>query len=123
LTYLGPVPYLEIKKQIDLATVCVFPSFAEALPVSWIEAMALQKAVVASNIGWATEIIVNGVEGFLVNPKEHHQYAKRILELLENSELQIQFGINARKKIVKKFSVEIVAKQGVLFYEGLMKSR
>jgi glycosyltransferase involved in cell wall biosynthesis len=123
LTYLGPVPYLEIKKQIDLATVCVFPSFAEALPVSWIEAMALQKAVVASNIGWATEIIVNGVEGFLVNPKEHHQYAKRILELLENSELQIQFGINARKKIVKKFSVEIVAKQSVLFYEGLMKSR
>jgi glycosyltransferase involved in cell wall biosynthesis len=53
--YLGSVPYKEIKKQIALARVCVFPSFAEALPVSWIEAMALQKSIVASNIGWSTQ--------------------------------------------------------------------
>jgi glycosyltransferase involved in cell wall biosynthesis len=121
--YLGSVPYQEIKKQIQLATVCVFPSFAEALPVSWIEAMALQKAVVASNIGWATEIITDGKEGFLVDPKAHHHYAKRILEVLENPVLQQQFGIAARKKIVTTFSMEIVAKQSVLFYEGLIKSK
>ncbi|MBF2708247.1 glycosyltransferase family 4 protein [Flavobacterium soyangense] len=123
VSYLGSVPYPEIKKQIDLATVCVFPSFAEALPVSWIEAMAIQKAVVASDIGWAKEIITDGVEGFLVHPKEHHQYANRILELLENSELQQKFGIAARKKIVNTFSIEIVAKQSLLFYEGIIKSK
>jgi len=121
--YLGSVPYSEIKKQIQLAAVCVFPSFAEALPVSWIEAMALQKAVVASNIGWAKEIIDDGKEGFLINPKEHQQYSKRILALLENPELQKQFGIAARKKIVTTFSMEIVAKQSVLFYEGIIKSK
>lgn len=120
VTYLGSVPYQEIKKQIQLATVCVFPSFAEALPVSWIEAMAMQKAVVASNIGWATEIITDGVEGFLVNPKEHHQYANRILDVLEHPKLQQQFGIAARKKIVNTFSMEIVAKQSLLFYEKLL---
>jgi glycosyltransferase involved in cell wall biosynthesis len=123
VTYLGSVPYQEIKKQIDMAKVCVFPSFAEALPVSWIEAMALQKPLVASNIGWATEIIADGVEGFLVNPKEHPHYAKRILELLENLALQQKFGIAARKKIVNTFSIEIVAKQSVLFYEVLIKSK
>jgi glycosyltransferase involved in cell wall biosynthesis len=121
--YLGSVPYSEIKKQIQLAAVCVFPSFAEALPVSWIEAMALQKAVVASNVGWAKEIIDDGKEGFLINPKEHQQYAKRILALLEKPELQKQFGIAARKKIVTTFSMEIVAKQSVLFYEGIIKSK
>jgi glycosyltransferase involved in cell wall biosynthesis len=121
--YLGSVPYSEIKKQIQLAAVCVFPSFAEALPVSWIEAMALQKAVVASNIGWAKEIIDDGKEGFLINPKEHQQYAKGILALLENPELQKQFGIAARKKIVTTFSMEIVAKQSVLFYKGIIKSK
>nr|WP_315145703.1 glycosyltransferase family 4 protein [uncultured Flavobacterium sp.] len=121
--YLGSVPYSEIKKQIQLAAVCVFPSFAEALPVSWIEAMALQKAVVASNIGWAKEIIDDGKEGFLINPKEHQQYAKGILALLENPELQKQFGIAAQKKIVTTFSMEIVAKQSVLFYEGIIKSK
>ena len=123
VTYLRSVPYAEIKKQIALATVCVFPSFAEALPVSWIEAMAMQKAVVASNIGWAMDIIDDGVNGFLVNPKEHQQYAKRILEILLNPKKQKEFGIKARKKIVDTFSIEIVAKQSVLFYEDIIKTK
>jgi glycosyltransferase involved in cell wall biosynthesis len=123
VTYLRSVPYAEIKKQIALATVCVFPSFAEALPVSWIEAMAMQKAVVASNIGWAMDIIDEGVNGFLVNPKEHQQYAKRILEILQNPKKQKEFGIKARKKIVDTFSIEIVAKQSVLFYEDIIKTK
>jgi hypothetical protein len=42
VNYLGSVPYSEIKTYTQ-ATVCVFPSFAEALPVSWIEAMAMEK--------------------------------------------------------------------------------
>jgi hypothetical protein len=42
VTYLGVVPYQEIKDIIE-TTVCVFPTFAEALPVSWIEAMAMEK--------------------------------------------------------------------------------
>lgn len=120
--YLGSVPYPKIKMEIDMATVCVFPSFAEALPVSWIEAMAMQKAVVASNIGWATEIITDGLDGFLVHPKDHKRYAKRILELLESTELQESFGIEARKKIEHKFSTAIVAQQSLLFYENLINS-
>lgn len=121
--YLGSVPYEEIKKQIEWATVCVFPSLAEALPVSWIEAMAMQKAVVASNIGWAIEIIEEGKEGFLVNPKEHQVYAQRILDVLESPELQNQFGKAARAKVVNTFSMEIVAKQNIMFYENEIVTR
>ena len=123
VTYLGSVPYHEIKKQIQLATLCVFPSFAEALPVSWIEAMALQKPIVASNVGWANEVIAEGVEGFLVNPKDHKQYAARILELLASPELQESFGIAARKKVVNQFSMEVVAQQTVSFYQKYITSR
>ncbi len=119
--YLGSVPYPEIKKQIQLATVCVFPSFAEALPVSWIEAMALQKAVVASDVGWATEIIDDGTDGFLVHPKNHKEYATKISILLDDANLQTAFGIAARKKIEQKFSIEIVAKQSLLFYKKLIR--
>jgi glycosyltransferase involved in cell wall biosynthesis len=121
VSYLGSVPYLEIKKQIQLAAVCVFPSFAEALPVSWIEAMALQKPIVASTIGWAKEVVEAGEEGFLVHPQDHKRYAERILELLESIELQKSLGIAARKKVVDKFSMEVVAQQSVLFYRKLIK--
>ncbi len=121
--YLGSVPYAAIKEQIHLSTVCVFPSFAEALPVSWIEAMALQKPIVASNIGWAKEVIEEGVEGFLAPPKEHKQYAEKILELLKSPKLQENFGLAARKKVIHKFSTETVARQSLLFYKKCIASR
>ncbi|MHB1105111.1 MAG: glycosyltransferase family 4 protein [Lutibacter sp.] len=118
--YIGGVSYAEIKKYIEEATVCVFPTFAEALPVSWLEAMALQKPMVASNIGWATEIIEDGVDGFLVNPKDHTTYANKIITLLKDPELQKQFGRAAKQKVVQKFSMEVAAKQSLAFYESLI---
>jgi len=118
--YLGSVPYQEIKKQIELANICVFPSFAEALPVSWLEAMALQKPIVASNIGWAKEVITDEVEGFLVHPNNHKQYAAKILELLTNPKMQDHFGVAARKKVVATFSMQVVAQKSVLFYKFII---
>lgn len=117
VSYLGSVPYSTIKDYISKAAVCVFPTFAEALPVSWIEAMAMQKAIVASNIGWATEVLDDGVNGFLVHPKAHQQYAQKITALLENETLRTQFGLEARKKTEQKFSIEVVAQQSADFYK------
>ncbi len=121
VSYLGSVPYADIAKHINEAAVCVFPTFAEALPVSWIEAMAMEKAIVASDIGWATEVVDNGVNGFLVNPKEHQQFADKINNLLENESLRIQFGEQARKKVVQKFSIEVIAQQSADFYKEVLK--
>jgi glycosyltransferase involved in cell wall biosynthesis len=120
VSYLGSVPYQEIKAHVKAAGLCVFPTFAEALPVSWIEAMALQKPIVASNIGWANEVIEDGVEGFLVYPKDHKKYAQRIIELLEDPEMQREFGMAARKKVELKFSTQIVAQQSLSFYKSLI---
>lgn len=120
VSYIGSVPYKQMKNQIQKASVCVFPSFAEALPVSWLEAMSMQKPVVGSNVGWACEIIDDSIDGFLVNPKEHELYANRIIEVLSNNNLQIQLGIEARKKIIEKFSIEIVAKKSVEMYQKML---
>lgn len=123
VSYIGSVAYDQIKAHVSTASVCVFPTFAEALPVSWIEAMALKKAIVASDIGWAAEIIEDSVEGFLVHPKNHNLFADRILELLENQKLRNQFGIEARKKVVQKFSIEVVAKQSADFYKKISNEK
>ncbi|WP_281298300.1 glycosyltransferase family 4 protein [Flavobacterium limnophilum] len=122
-SYLGSVPYQEIKEHIKAASLCVFPTFAEALPVSWIEAMAMQKPIVASNIGWAKEIIEEGVEGFLVHPKDHKHYAERILELLDNPKMQEDFGVAAREKVISTFSMKIVARQSMSFYKKWIASK
>ncbi len=119
--YIGSVSYQEINEYIQNAMVCVFPSFAEALPVSWIEAMALRKAIVASNIGWAKEVIDDDLNGFLVNPKDHKMFAKKILKLLNDSKKREDFGERARKKVEKTFSIDIVARQNVDYYRKVLE--
>ena len=121
VSYLGSLNYNEIKNLINQATLCVFPSFAEALPVSWIEAIAVKKPVVASNLGWARSIIVASLKGFLVHPKNHIENANKILEIINSETLQKQLGENARKKIEDVFDVQKVMQQNVAFYKSLMK--
>jgi glycosyltransferase involved in cell wall biosynthesis len=121
VTYVGSVSYDSIKEYIKAAKVCIFPTFAEALPVSWIEAMAMNKAIVASNIGWAKEIIEDGVNGFLVHPHDHTAFAERVVALLENTELRNDFGTAAREKARQSFSKEVIAAKNVAYYEYVIK--
>jgi starch synthase len=122
VSYLGSVAYTEIRHLIEDATVCVFPTFAEALPVSWLEAMAMEKAIVASNIGWANEMIEDGKEGYLVHPTDHAKFATRILELLADVNKRHQFGKAAREKVKTAFSQDIIAKRSVEFYKTILES-
>ena len=115
--YMHSVSFAEIKSHIEQASVCVFPSFAEAFPLSWLEAMAMEKAIVASNIGWAQEQITDGHEGFLVDPKEHNLFAQKIDQLLRDKDLSAQFGSTARQKVLTHFTNEIIAEQSIEFYQ------
>lgn len=117
VNYLGAVDYSKMREKIETASVCVFPTFAEALPVSWLEAMALERPVVASNVGWAKDIIDDGVNGFLVHPTNHEDYSKRILELLYNKDKQHIFGRAAKQKIKSHFSAPVVAEKSIAFYK------
>lgn len=119
--YKGGVPYEAMREEIAQSSVCVFPTFAEALPVSWLEAMAMQKAIVASNVGWGPEVITSNEEGILVFPKDHEAYAEAILSLLENESLNSTFGKNAARKVTQVFANGLIAEQSVAFYQKIIK--
>ena len=115
-THIAHVPYNAVKEHIARANVIVLPSFAEAFPMTWLEAMAMEKALVTSNIGWAKELMVDGETGFIENPKAHQLYADKILQLLENKELNATFGENARQHIVNNFSQKIISNQNINYF-------
>jgi len=123
VTYFGPVAYSEVRKQIEKATVCVFPTYAEALPVSWLEAMAMEKAVVASNIGWGNEIVDNGVSGFVAHPSNHKEYADKIVQLLSDSTLRENMEHEAKKRIASHFEINLIANQNVDFYIKVIEKK
>ena len=121
--YVGGVPYEEVRAHIAQASVCVFPTFAEALPVSWLEAMAMEKAIVASNIGWGPEVITTNEEGILIHPKDHESYANALLELLDNDALNTTFGQKAAQKIQNVFANGLIAEQSVAFYQSIIANK
>ena len=118
--YLGSVPYAEIKEKIQDASVCVFPSFAEAFPVSWLEAMAMEIPIVASNVGWAKQMIDDEKSGFLAHPTDHDLFAKRIDTLLNDANLCVEMGKAARKKVESFFDIQVLAKQNIEFYKSII---
>ncbi|WP_029035373.1 glycosyltransferase family 4 protein [Salinimicrobium terrae] len=121
--WLGVLTYEKILEEIARAKVVVLPSFAEALPMTWIEAMAMEKALVTSDIGWAKEVMVNGETGFIVDPKDHKTYSEKVLTLIKDPVLAERMGKAARVRILEKFSTEVVVEKNLIFYESVVRRR
>tara|TARA_B100001167_G_scaffold26700_1_gene13997 strand:- start:116 stop:1249 length:1134 start_codon:yes stop_codon:yes gene_type:complete len=120
IDFKGLLSYKAVQEEITKASVVVLPSFAEALPMTWIEAMAMEKALVTSNIGWANEVMIDGETGYAVDPKDHQAYSDAILQLLDSETLRKRMGINARKRVSEKFATQVVVKQNLEFYKSLV---
>jgi len=119
--YLGKIPYAGVQEYIKKAHVCTFPSFAETLGMVTIESMALQKSVVNTSIGWAQELIDDGVNGFLVHPTKINDYANRILKLFNDEELCSEIGNAARIKVEQLFDIEKNADINIEYYNSILE--
>lgn len=98
----------EISKTISLLDILVFPSstFPEGFPLTCIEAMALNKPVVATNISGPNEIILNGITGYFVHPCNPEELAEKTLKLINNPQLAKNMGLAGRKRVEELFDVK-----------------
>ena len=122
IQFLEFVEYIDIPKHIAKANVIVLPSFAEALPMTWMEAMAMKKALIVSNIGWSNEMIINDVSGYAVNPTNHKEYAKKINDLLLDKSKVLDFGIKANEFVHNNFSNKVVISKHINFYKKVLNN-
>ena len=120
VTHLQEVPYKDIKKHIATAHVVVLPSFAEAFPMTWLETLAMEKALVASNIGWATELMEDEKTGYLVSPLNHDMYSNKIVTLLTDEEKNKSFGKMGRLHVISNFSPDMILKNNINLYKSLL---
>jgi L-malate glycosyltransferase len=118
--YLGALSYKEVVQEIHKAGVIVLPSFAEAMPMTWLESMAMEKLLVTSNIGWAKEVMIDEETGYMVDPKKHSEYAGKVIELLDGIGISTKFGKSARERILMEFDAKVIAKKNIAFYEKIL---
>jgi glycosyltransferase involved in cell wall biosynthesis len=80
---------------------------AEAFGRVAVEAQAMQKPIIASNIGGSKETIINDKTGFLFESGNPTSLSSKIIEVLKLDETTLKsMGIEGRKNIIKKFNVE-----------------
>ena len=86
--------------------VFVLSSHAEGIPTSAMEAMALGKPVVATDVGSVREMVQDGKEGILVPPRNPQRLAEALKRLVENPEKRLQMAEAARRRAQREFHLE-----------------
>jgi glycosyltransferase involved in cell wall biosynthesis len=84
-----------------------------------IEAMAMEKPVVAYNCGGPSEIIVNKATGFLVEPYNYRELAEKTMELVQDKELRLKFGKAGRQRVIEKFNIKRYVREMEKVFDNL----
>lgn len=111
----GPLEWLgslqDVRPAIGEATVYVLPSYREGTPRSVLEAMAMGRPIVTSDAPGCRETIRDGIEGYLVPPRDPIALAKVMERFILEPGLIPRMGEAAYARAVKKYAVERVNRQ------------
>ena len=110
----------DILKSID---VFVLPTLQEALGTSFLEAMAMGKPVIGTNVGGVGEVIKDGVNGYLVEPDNPVALADAIIKMFRDKEKAGQMGIEGRKIAKQDFSLEKMREGMFALYSSLLGNK
>jgi len=119
ISFLGPVAHESLPAVLARSQICVYPSHMEALPMAWLEALAMGKVVVAGNTGPASEVVEDGISGLLCNPFDPDSIARQVITVLTQPDLARNLALNARRRAVKEFAVDVLADRNLVFYSRI----
>jgi glycosyltransferase involved in cell wall biosynthesis len=105
-----------VPELLAASDICVLSSQAEGFSNSILEYMAAGRAVVATNVGGASEAIIEGETGHLVNAGDDRAMAERLISLLRDPEKSRTMGLNGRRRIEQRFSTENRLKTTIALY-------
>lgn len=119
--FLGNLPREVLKENYMSCDVACFPSWWEAMGLVCTEAMACGCIVIGSNSGGMSEIIEDGIDGFLTPPCNPQILAKIIEKTssLKKDERK-NISMKAQRKVQEKFSNDIILEQFILYYQQII---
>ena len=116
--FLGARP--DAKELMAMSDIFMIPSLDEGIPYSLLEAMFLEKPVVASAVGGIPEVISDRHNGILVKAGAPSEIVAAIRLLVEDKSLAGRIGRNARKTVEERFSAQAMANQTITVYRSLL---
>lgn len=100
----------------------VLPSYREGLPKVLLEAAAIGRAVITTNVPGCRDAIIPNQTGLIVEPKNSEALAISIFHLMTDEKKRLKFGSSGRKLVEAKFKSETVSKLHMQLYFSVLKT-
>jgi glycosyltransferase involved in cell wall biosynthesis len=121
----GHVDFLGYQDRVEGLTadfdVFLLPSISEGLGLSLLEAMALGKPVVATEVGGIPEVVKSGVNGLLVPPGDDRALAEATIKILSSRQMAFSLGQAAKNTVFDKFSAQYMAEKTMEIYDKILQ--
>jgi glycosyltransferase involved in cell wall biosynthesis len=109
----------DIAQLLAESHIAVLPSYREGLPKSLIEAAAVGRPIVTTDVPGCREVVKDGENGFLVPAKDAKKLAVVIQNLINNPKLLTSMGKKSRLMAEQEFSIQQIVEQTLKLYETL----
>jgi glycosyltransferase involved in cell wall biosynthesis len=109
-----------VLSKINEMDIIVCASHQEAFPIAILEAMAMQKPIVSTNVNGIPEAIIDNESGLLVDPHSPQQLASATSKLIESPSLRSQLAGHARSRVQQNFNSELFIRRFEAMYEALI---
>lgn len=107
---------------MSIFDVFALSSLWEGLPITILEAMAMRKPVVATNVSGNPEVVVDGETGVLVSPRDYQGLALALTRLLNDKDLRCRMGNAGYERVKELFGAKrMVADTEEIYRELLQK--
>jgi len=114
----------DLKASYALSHVCLTPSiYREPFNLINIEAMAMRKPVITTCFGGPPEVVIDGVTGYVLDPRNIDLLSSRLEELLTDEAKAVTMGEAGYRRVLEKFTVAHQADKVLAVYESVLKGR
>lgn len=120
--FVGRVPHNIVLQYMASSSFTVCPSYMDNLPMIVIESLAVGKAIIASNVGGIPDMVIDGIQGFLIPPRDIDAMVEKMLELLSETHRREQMEGEARQHFLSFFSQKTGISKQVDWFEEIMGS-
>ena len=118
--------YISQEDKMDLLSKCsalVLPSTVEGQPIAALEAFAMSKPLLLSDIEPSYEIVTEGVDGFILPTNDARKWAEMIIFLLSRKDVCEKMGREGRLKVEKKYNLERLLDNMESTYHRMLRLR
>jgi glycosyltransferase involved in cell wall biosynthesis len=112
----------EVEAIVRTFAIGVLATYTEGISNALMEYMALGKAVVATNGGGTSELVVDGVTGYLVPPRDAQALAAKIELLLDAPTLASVLGKAGQQRLKEKFSLQGLSRGTIECYRAVLRT-